>query len=87
MGLEDTVKGLINGLFKREEKQIELSTNAKLKEIGLSSLDFVMLIVKIEEEFNIEYPDEALIMTNEMDINYILGVIRHCINVNDHVVE
>ncbi len=53
-----------------------------LKDYGFDSLSFIRLIVFIEDEFDIEIPDDILLL-DEMDtINKIYNVIYQEINKN-----
>lgn len=47
----------------------EIILNLPFREIGINSLQFVQILVAIEDEFNIEIPDEYL------DINEVHNVI------------
>jgi NADH dehydrogenase (ubiquinone) 1 alpha/beta subcomplex 1, acyl-carrier protein len=40
------------------EHAIQVSTSSTFKDLGLDSLDTVELVMAMEEEFNIEIPDE-----------------------------
>jgi acyl carrier protein len=54
--------GKINEQKKEQEagKEIEFSSN--IQEIGLNSIDFIKILIFIEDEFEIEFDDNDLIM-------------------------
>lgn len=43
--------------------------------ISLNSIQYIKLIVKLEEEFNIEFPDELLLYESEIRIEELTSVI------------
>lgn len=43
--------------------------------LGMTSISFIQIIVSIEEAFNIEVPDEKLIITEMGTVNKMLEVI------------
>lgn len=51
---------------------------------GLVSLNFIKMIVELEKEFTIEFPDDKLIMSEMNSINKIVEVIRQIETVKDN---
>lgn len=72
MDIENKVKSLIATQTQKEPEEIHLS-DALLDDLGMDSLDCVELTMGLEEEFNIEIPDdEANQLTSvEKIIQYI----------------
>lgn len=61
-----------------EIKKIEVNKDSKFDEIGLDSIEFVQLIVNIEDKFNIEFNEEELNLDMYKNINDLVKVIeRH----------
>ena len=61
--MEETAERILkllkeNVSLEKIKKGVDLETN--LEEIGVSSVDFIKLIVGIENEFDIEFDDEHL---------------------------
>lgn len=46
--------------------------NCDLSLIGMDSLKFISIIVELEKEFEIEYPDEYLVMANMNTVHKII---------------
>lgn len=59
--------------------------DTKLFQTGLefSSLDGVLLIVKIEEIFNIKWPDELLAFDDILTVGEVVDTISKCIEQGD----
>ena len=55
-----------------------------LKEIGMDSISFIRLIVILEDEFEIEIPDDYLLFENMSTINKIVNNIKLLISENKH---
>lgn len=73
--IEKMVKHIISDILEfHNEDQISLESEF-VKDLGLSELDMVELLMAIEEEFDIEIPDE------DIDINFSMGdMIRYISN-------
>lgn len=59
-----------------------ITKDTKIKDIGMSSLEFIKFIVKIEKIFSIEYPDEQLYFNDETDVKCIINTVISCIKVS-----
>lgn len=55
----DKIRKLVASELMIEEDEITLSSNIK-DDLGADSLALVDLVMALEEEFNLEIPDEAL---------------------------
>ena len=49
-------------------------------DLGMDSMFFMSMIIKIEDEFNFEVPDSILIMNNFSDVNGIADIIYNVIS-------
>ncbi len=47
-----------------------------LSVVGIDSLAFIRFVVALEEEFNIEFPDEKLLMSEMNTVSKILNVVE-----------
>ena len=59
-------------------ENIELSTDqfdVDLSELGMDSLIFIRIVVALEEVFDIEIPDEKLLMNEMNTFNKIISVV------------
>lgn len=80
MEIEAMVKRIIKEIVFEGAEIIELNVHDRLKELGIDSLSYIKVIVKIEEETGIEYPTEGLMMTEESDIMQMVLCVTNCIN-------
>ena len=60
MYFEKIVEIVTNHLALDEETAKQLTPGSSMKEMKIDSLDIVEIIMKIEDEFEIEIPDEKL---------------------------
>ncbi|MBT5028434.1 MAG: acyl carrier protein [Nitrospinaceae bacterium] len=72
MSVEDKVKEIIVDQLGVDEKQVTSEANF-IDDLGADSLDTVELVMALEEEFDIEIPDEEAekIITVQDATNYI----------------
>ena len=72
MSVEDKVKDIIVDQLGVDEKQVTLEASF-VDDLGADSLDTVELVMALEEEFDIEIPDEEAekIATVQDATNYI----------------
>ena len=70
--VEEKVKEIIVEQLGVEEKQVELRASF-IDDLGADSLDTVELVMALEEEFDIEIPDEEAekIITVQNAVDYI----------------
>lgn len=65
---------VINSCFKKTIIT-EDDADRDLLELGLDSIDFIALIVKLEESYDFEFPDEKLTMLGALSVRNILKII------------
>ncbi|MFQ5715999.1 MAG: acyl carrier protein [Nitrospinales bacterium] len=77
MSVEEKVKEIIVDQLGVDEKQVNNSASF-LDDLGADSLDTVELVMALEEEFDIEIPDEEAekIVNVQNAIDYIKGHIN-----------
>jgi len=56
MPVEDTIKGIVTKIVRCDEKV--LTPKSTWKDIKADSLDLVQILIAVEEQFEIEVPDE-----------------------------
>lgn len=66
--VKEMIKSIVN-------ENIEISFNLKLIDIGINSIQFIKLIIKLEEYFNIEFDEEHLSASSFENISYIVEYI------------
>ena len=74
MSVEDKVKEIIVDQLGVDEKQVNPNASF-IDDLGADSLDTVELVMALEEEFDIEIPDEEAekILSVQHAIDYIQG--------------
>lgn len=70
----DKVLKILNANIENTEIKCEQSQD-DLSAIGLDSITFIRVIVALEEEFDIEIPDEKLLLTEMNTISKMTDVI------------
>lgn len=70
--IEDRVRGIIAEQLDQEESEV-VAEASFIDDLGADSLDLVELVMHMEEEFDVEIPDEEAenIRTVQDAINYI----------------
>ncbi len=59
-----------------EEKEISFSDiNEDLSQYGIDSMSFIQLVMFLEEEFDLEFPDEKLIFSEMNTVNKFYEII------------
>lgn len=71
-------EGVREIIYKHINGENDLSVDSDLKTIGLNSIDFVKLVVEIETEFDIEFPEEKFLFTEADSIRKICNVVEMC---------
>ncbi|MDR3046757.1 MAG: phosphopantetheine-binding protein [Bacteroidales bacterium] len=54
-------------------------TNEDLSQLGMDSITFIHIVVALEEAFNIEMPDELLLVTEMNTVEKITNIISSAI--------
>ena len=52
-----------------------LGPDDDLQQMGMDSISFIRIIVTIEEDFEIEFPDDYLLMDNMNTLNKITDIV------------
>lgn len=52
-----------------------LDPDDDLQQMGMDSISFIRVIVTIEEEFEVEFPDDYLIIDNMNTLNKIIDIV------------
>ncbi len=70
----DKILKIVNDNIENSEVSSD-KFDDELSALGMNSISFIQIIVLIEETFNIEVPDEKLLITEMGTINKMLEVI------------
>lgn len=82
MNIESAIKNIIVKQLEIDENKTELLPDTNLQNIGMDSIKFIKLIVEIEGELGIEYPDDKLLITESGTLKRIVAVVNGCMNSN-----
>jgi acyl carrier protein len=77
---EETIRNILCDAFICRDSLKELKNGDDLRSIGLNSVTSIELIVRMEQEFNINILDEDLIMENVSSIDNIIQLLKKYIN-------
>lgn len=78
---------MLSKILEKEYKDIvQMPETTMLSSLGMTSIQFVELIVEIEREFNIEINDSDLLFENFTDIRTIFKLVNKYIH-NQYVVK
>lgn len=66
------------------EQCLTLEPNCNLSELGMSSMAFIQMVVEIEETFDIEIPDEKVMISQLGTLDQIINVVRDGLKLKEH---
>lgn len=76
--IKQEVVGLISEIFKDKGFDIDIIEHVDLiDDMGMDSITFISIVVEIEAHFNIEVPDDMLLLENFKCIDDIVSVIEN----------
>lgn len=61
----------------KEDENIQIDSN--LRDIGINSIQFIQIMVNIETEIGIEFPDEFLIFAENVTANTFAEIVTNTI--------
>jgi acyl carrier protein len=73
--MEEEIIKIISHVTNYPAAQINISSD--IREYGVDSLNFVRIVVNIEEKFNVEFADSDLINTRFSNINSLTEYVKH----------
>lgn len=78
--IEEVIREIIlSNSLNSKEVNITLETNL-IKDIGMDSISLMMIVVSIENEFNIELPDEFFTEDNLSKFGNIVSIVKTILN-------
>ncbi len=81
MELEEKIENIILTVLKIQPEIIrELSPDETLNRIGVDSVNFIEIVISLEEEFNIAFEDDELLLQNLNTINKLKRIISNKLN-------
>lgn len=79
MDIESTIKTIIIEQLNIELDKTMILQDTNLQEAGMDSIKFIKMIVEIENTFDIEYPDEKLLITESGTLKQVIEIIEDCL--------
>lgn len=73
------ISGIVLNLTRRRELSAPSTIDQNLRDLGLKSLDLVNVMLAVEEEFDIEIPQDQLTMDNFQSIRMIERLVTEVI--------
>jgi len=75
MKYQDEIIKIIQNVIKLTEPIEDIKIDTNLRDVGIDSITFVVIVVEIEKYFNIEFPDEKLVITQAGTIKKLCKII------------
>ncbi len=76
MDLVERIEKIILNILRIEPERIrEISGDETLNRIGVDSVNFIEIVIGLEDEFNITFEDDELLLQNLNTINKLKNVI------------
>ena len=87
MKYEKEIRDIISRVKIGTEPIESITSETKLQDIGMDSLRFVEIIIEIENEFKLEFPDDKLVMSECGTIIELCNTIDLIINCENNFNE
>ncbi len=76
MELVERIEKIIVNILRIEPERIrEISGDETLNRIGVDSVNFIEIVIGLEDEFNITFEDDELLLQNLNTINKLKDII------------
>lgn len=75
----EEILSIINSILEDEVLTVS-DVNKELKDIGLDSIKFVLLIVELENKYQIEIPDEYMLYSKMSTISEVQKIVNELVN-------
>lgn len=73
-GIEEKVLKIVNSVIEDTEISID-QVDSDLSKLGMDSIAFIRMVIAIEEEFDIEVPDEYLLVPEINTMEKIINIV------------
>lgn len=65
-----------------DEKEIKIDFETEFQQIGITSISFINIIVKVEQKYQIEFPDDKLLLSEAGTIKKIGDIVTMVVSKN-----
>ena len=79
MLVEEFIKNKLADLTPENADLKTIESDTPLQAIGVNSLGFIKLIVEIEIQYNIQFPEDQLVLSRATTIKDIAYITNQCI--------
>lgn len=76
MKYEKEIRQLLEDKIIQDKIDSEISIETSLQSMGMDSLSFVRLVIEIEDKFNIEFPEEKLLIDEAGTIKDLCEIVQ-----------
>ena len=63
--IEERVRGVVTGILDVNDS--DLNSSVRFRDLGATSIDFVEILSGVENEFNVDIPDDVMAELNTVD--------------------
>lgn len=77
INIEEDIIHVVNSIMDAELSNKNMQDN--LQQIGMDSIKFIQIVVALEEKFEIEVPDEKLLITAMGTLDQMIDVVSNAI--------
>lgn len=77
MNRQEILGNILNLIKKIVENTISVTAESRLDDLAISSIDYIRLVVSIEELFSIEFEDEMLIQKTDTTPQTLAAYVEH----------
>ena len=77
MNYEIKIREIVNSVINTLEFE-SYTIDEDLQSIGMDSILFIKIVVEIEKKFNIEFPDEKLLIIQSNTIKKLCEIVMSC---------
>lgn len=75
MKYEHEIRNIISKTLSLTQSADAIMSDTDLQTVGMDSLSFINLVLEIENYFEVEFPDEKLIISEACSINELCNII------------
>lgn len=75
--IEKKIADIIRGALPKINMD-NITGDTEFEELGIESIDFIAIVIALEENFDIEITDELLIMQNMNTVKKIENILKLC---------
>ncbi|HEY5588714.1 MAG TPA: phosphopantetheine-binding protein [Candidatus Paceibacterota bacterium] len=75
---ENKIRQILSEVVSLTESMGNITVDTFLQSVGFDSISFVRLVVEIEDKFEIEFPDDKLVITQAGTIRQLNDIIISC---------